>query len=134
MKIEEKIFSTADEYKALRQEKDELQFRLKELNAKIDLVEQDLINLMIDEEVPSFRRNGSMFTVVTKEYPAAVLETKSELYDKMKKHGFEDLFTINTNTLSATIKDLKANNDDILPDWLEGLIKITEKQSIQLRK
>ena len=52
----------------------------------------------------------------------------------MKEQGFEDLFTINSNTLSATVRDLKENNDGTLPEWLEGLIKIAEKTTIQIRR
>ncbi len=128
------MFELADEYKTLRQEKDMLQFQLKELNAELERMEKDLITQMVDAEVPSFRRNGALFTVVTKEYPSAVAERKAELYDTMKEQGFEHLFTINSNTLSATVKELKANNEDVMPEWLDGLIKVAEKQSIQLRK
>ena len=59
---------------------------------------------------------------------------KNELYDEMKTHGFEHLFTINARTLSATVKEIKANNDDVLPDWLEGLIRIYEEPSIRVAK
>lgn len=52
----------------------------------------------------------------------------------MREHGFEHLFTINPMTLSGTVKELKANNDDMLPDWLEGLVSIYEQTSISVRK
>jgi len=52
----------------------------------------------------------------------------------MKEQRFEDLFTINSNTLSATVRDLKENNDGELPEWLDGLIKIAEKTTIQIRR
>lgn len=132
--MEQKMFELADKYKELRLQKDELQFQTKLINAELDELEKMLIQEMVGEEITSFRRDGSMFTVVTKEYPSAVLERKAELYDTMKEQGFEHLFTINTNTLSATIKELKANNDDIVPQWLDGLVQISEKQLIQLRK
>ena len=130
----EKLFTIADKYKEMRTQKSELQFKLKELNSQIESVERDLIQEMVTQEVPSFKRNGSMFTVITKEYPSPIVERKEELYDRMKEQGFEHLFTINTNTLSATVKELKANNEDIMPDWLDGLIQVKEMQSIQLRK
>ncbi len=132
--MKQKMFELADKYKQLRLQKDQLQFQTKLINAELDELEKMLIQEMVGEEITSFRRDGSMFTVVTKEYPSAVVERKAELYDTMKEQGFEHLFTINTNTLSATIKELKANNDDILPQWLEGLVQTSEKQLIQLRK
>ena len=69
-----------------------------------------------------------------KEFPGAVPEEKEELYRRMREHGFDHLFTINTMTLGATVKELKANNDDILPDWLEGVIQIYEQPSIRVAK
>jgi len=129
-----KMFELADYLKQLRDKKSAIDFQLKELNEKIDITERDLIDQMTTEECPSFKRNGSLFCVITKEYPSAIVDKKNILYDKMKEQGYEHLFTINTNTLSATVKELKANNDDVLPEWLSGLIKITEKQNIQLRK
>ena len=132
--MEEIIFEVADKYKALRQQKDDLQFQLKELNGEIDSVERVLIDAMLTAEVPSFKRNNALFSMVIKEYPAAVPEKKIALYDVLKEKGFESLFTINTNTLSSTLKELKKNNDDCFPTWLDGLVKVSEKQSIQLRK
>ena len=131
--MQEKLFTTADKYKELRKQKDELQFQLKELNNEIDGVERELIDNMVTEECESFKRNGSTFSLVIKEYPSAVQERKQELYNRMKEQGFEHLFTINTNTLSATVKELKSNNEDVLPDWLNGLIQTAEKASIRLR-
>ena len=52
----------------------------------------------------------------------------------MKEKGFEHLFTINTNTLSATVKELIAENEGKLPEWLDGLINQTEKQAIRIKK
>ena len=52
----------------------------------------------------------------------------------MKENGFVHLFTIPTNTLSATLKELKTNNDDELPGWLEGMVGSYEEATIQVRK
>ena len=131
---ETKMLELADQLKKQRDEKNAVDFSLKELNKEIELTEQELIQQMTTEECESFKRNGVTFSLVKKEYPSAVPEKKSELYDIMKEQGFEHLFTINTQTLSATLKELKANNEDILPEWLDGLVQITEKASIQVRK
>ena len=131
---EKRMMATADTLKALRDEKAALQTKLKEVQADIDSVEAELISLMTDEECTGFDRNGIRFSLVIKEYPGAVPEEKEELYRRMRSHGFDHLFTINTQTLSATVKELKANNDDTLPDWLEGVIRIFEQPSIRVSK
>jgi uncharacterized protein YdhG (YjbR/CyaY superfamily) len=131
---ETKMLVLADQLKELRDRKSELDFEIKELNEHIDDTERELIEEMTTEEIETFKRNGVMFVLVKKEFPSAVPERKAELYDVMKEQGFEHLFTINAQTLSATLKELKANNDEMLPEWLEGLVKTTEKASIQVRK
>lgn len=131
---ETKMLELADQLKQLRDRKAELDFETKEINKQIEGVELDLIQEMTTEECESFKRNGVLFSLVRKEYPSAIPEMKGELYEVMKQRGFEHLFTINTQTLQATLKELKANNDDLMPEWLDGLVQIAEKQSIQVRK
>ena len=129
-----RMLEIADRLKKLRDEKSDLDFQAKALGEEIALVEQDLIQCMTDEECESFKLNGSNFTLVIREYPAAVPEMKATLYEKMKRRGFGHLFTINSQTLSATLKELKANNDDVMPSWLDGLVKVAEKSTIQIRR
>ena len=131
---ETKMLELADQLKQLRDRKADLDFETKEVNKQIEGVELDLIQEMTTEECESFKRNGVLFSLVRKEYPSAIPEMKGELYEVMKQRGFEHLFTINTQTLQATLKELKANNDDLMPEWLDGLVQIAEKQSIQVRK
>ena len=124
----------ADRFKELRDKKAVLQDELKALQADLDQAEAALVEAMTTEECSGFKRNGFGFSLVVKEYPGAIPELKAELYDAMKKHGFEHLFTINPMTLSGTVKELKSNNDDVLPDWLEGLVRIYEQPSITVRQ
>ena len=124
----------ADRFKELRDKKAALQDELKALQADLDQAEAALVEAMTTEECSGFKRNGFGFSLVVKEYPGAIPELKAELYDAMKKHGFEHLFTINPMTLSGTVKELKSNNDDVLPNWLEGLVRIYEQPSITVRK
>ncbi len=118
----------------LRENKAELDRKMKSLNAEITSVEDELITDMIENEDASFNHKGVTCSLVQREFVSPELERKNDLWTVMKENGFEDLFTINSQTLSGTIKDLKANNEDILPEWLEGLVKISEKPSIRLTK
>jgi len=131
---ENKRFELAEFLKELRDQKTELEARVKGLNAEIESITAELIADLIENESTGFNHKGFNYSLVVKEYPAAEPERKDELYAAMKERGFEDLFTINTNTLSATVRDLKENNDGQMPEWLEGLIKVAEKTTIQIRK
>jgi len=124
----------ADRFKELRDRKATLQDELKTLQTELDQAEAELVNAMTTEECNGFKRNGYGFSLVIREYPGAIPELKADLYAAMKEHGFEHLFTINPMTLSGTVKELKANNDDVLPKWLDGLVRIYEQPSITIRK
>ena len=129
-----KLLELSDRLKELRTQKSDLEREVKGINEEIDGVTTEMIDLMTTEELTSFNRNGTTFSLVTQEYPAPEPERKGELWEVMKKNGFEDLFTINGQTLSATVKELIAANEGILPEWLDGLIKIAEKNSIRVAK
>ena len=129
-----KLLELSDRLKELRMQKSDLEREVKGINEEIDGVTTEMIDLMTTEELTSFNRNGTTFSLVTQEYPAPEPERKGELWEVMKKNGFEDLFTINSQTLSATVKELIAANEGVLPEWLDGLIKIAEKNSIRVAK
>ena len=129
-----KLLELSDRLKELRMQKSDLEREVKGINEEIDGVTTEMIDLMTTEELTSFNRNGTTFSLVTQEYPTPEPERKGELWEVMKKNGFEDLFTINSQTLSATVKELIAANEGILPEWLDGLIKIAEKNSIRVAK
>lgn len=128
------MLETADALKALRDEKNKMQEQMKALQERIDETEAKLIDMMVNEECTGFDRNGTRFSLVLRAYPGAVPEEKETLYARMKQHGFEHLFTINAMTLQGTLRELKENNDDVLPDWLEGLVRVYEQPSIRVTK
>ena len=128
------LLDLSDRLKELRAEKADLDCEVKRVNEEIDGITTQMIDLMTTEELTSFNRNGTTFSLVTQQYPAPEPERKAELWAVMKEQGYEDLFTINSQTLSGTVKELIANNDGGLPEWLDGLIKIAEKNSIRMAK
>ena len=132
--LDNRLLELSDKLKDLRLQKSELEVQTKGVNEEIDGVMTEMIGIMTTEELTSFNRNGTTFSLVTTEYPSPEPDKKGELWEAMKANGFEDLFTINSQTLSATIKELISENDGVLPTWLEGLIKIAEKNSIRVAK
>ena len=66
--------------------------------------------------------------------PSPVVECKAELWEVMKANGYEGLFTINSRTLQSTVKELIEANDGVLPDWLDGLIRVAEKATVRVTK
>ena len=131
-----RLFELADELKALRDRKDALEAELKQVNMDIDNVDWHLSNLMGETETQNFTRAGTMFCLTTKTHASAVAGRKEELFSALRAGGFGDLVyeTVNANSLSAFVKEQVAENGDMLPDWLDGLVNVFEKTTVGVRK
>ena len=100
----------------------------------VDEAEWQLIEIMTTKEMDSFKHKGIGFVLAKKEFKSANKERCEELYREFRNRGMEDLFTINSNTLSGKVKEMTEENDGVMPEWLNGLIETREKQYISIRK
>ena len=134
--MEERLFEWADKLKALRERKDELEAELKQVNMDIDNADWHLSNLMAETETQNFTRSGTMFCLTTKTRASAKAGQKDELFAALRGEGFGDMITetVNANSLSSFVKEQIAENGDVLPDWLSGLVSVFEKTTVGVRK
>jgi len=132
----EKMFELADRLKALRDEKKDAEQRVKELNAALDETDAALAQLMTDTETQNFTRSGTMFCLTNTTRASATADRKDELFEALRAEGYGGLVyeTVNANSLSAFVREQKSENDDVLPDWLEGLVSVFEKTTVGVRK
>ena len=130
------MFELADKLKELRERKSELAEETKANNAEIEQAEFQLSQLMANTETQSFQRAGILFYLTTKTYASANKEQKDELFDAHRNEGYGSLITetINANSLSAFVKEQMSENDDILPDWLDGKVNVFDKVTVGIRK
>ena len=133
---DETMFELAEKLKALRDQKTETEAALKEINAQIDETDYRLSELMAESETQNFTRSGTMFCLTTKTRASAVAGSKEELYSALRDQGYGDLVyeTVNANSLSSFVKERIEENEDILPDWLTGLVNVFEKTTVGVRK
>lgn len=131
-----KMFELADTLKELKEAKKQAEQDVKDINAKIDETDYALSELMAETETQSFTRSGTMFYLTNATRASANAEKKAELYDTLKNNGFGVLVyeTVNANSLSAFVKEQMSDNEDLLPDWLDGLVNIYEKTTVGVRK
>ena len=130
------MFELADKLKELRDKKQHLAEETKKNNAEIEETEYKLSLEMASSETQSFNRSGTLFYLCTKLYASAVKENKAELYEALKNEGYGSLITetVNANSLSAFVKEQMVDNDDVLPDWLDGKVNVFDKVTIGIRK
>lgn len=118
----------------LRADEAELKEKLKKLREEMDGIEAELIENMVANNDGSFKHNGITCSLTLTERISPEPARKDDLWTAMKRRKFGRLFTINAQTLSATVKELKTNNQDQLPKWLNGLVKIYEEPGLQIRR
>ena len=130
------MFELADKLKKLRERKTELADMVKENNAEIEQAELQLSQLMASTETQSFQSAGTLFYLTTKTYASANKEQKDELFEALRNEGYGSLITetINANSLSAFVKEQMSENDDVLPQWLDGKVNVFDKVTVSLRK
>ena len=132
----EKMFELADRLKELRETKKELEQQLKLLNAELDEADFCLANAMLESETQNFTRSGIMFCLTNTIRASALADRKDELFAALRSEGFGALVyeTVNANSLSAFVKEQIAENNDTLPNWLNGLVNVFEKTTVGVRK
>ncbi len=134
--MELNMYELAEQLKQLREEKKDAEQRVKDINAEIDKTEYALVQLMAETETQNFTRAGTMFSLTTKTRASAVAGHKDELHSALKENGFGDLVyeTVNANSLSAFVKEQITENQDTVPEWLNGLVNVYEQTSVSVRK
>ena len=132
----EDLFALADQLRELKETKKYAEQELKEITEEIERVDAALAERMISTETQNFTRNGTMFCLTNSTRASAAADRKEELFAALRTAGFGDLVyeKVNANSLSAFVKEQTLENEDVLPQWLEGLVNVFEKTTVGVRK
>ena len=133
--MENQMFDLADRLKDLKNSKRLVESELKAIQEQLDATETQLAALMVDTETQSFNRSGTMFYLSSRTYASAEPDQKLALFEALAANGFGALVTqtVNANSLSAFVKEQMGENDDALPGWLAGKVRVFEKTTIGVR-
>ncbi len=133
------MFELADRLRSLRESKNNTEQALKEINADIETIEHELADVMADAECSNFTRGDKMFILTTTTRWSAETERRDDLYDTLRKNGYDHLFSVNHQTLASFVKEqVQETADDKgethVPEWLAGLVKSYDDIGITMRK
>ena len=130
------MFELAERLKTLKNEKKQKELELRNINDMLTEIEAALAEFMTLNETPNFTHGGTSFSLRTSLKASAVSGKKEELYSSLKNAGYGDLVveTVNPSSLSAFVKEQISENENELPEWLNGLINIFEKNTVSTRK
>lgn len=129
------MFELADQLVRLRAEKKRQEDELKELNAKIDEVNDRLVEMMVGAEMQSFNRAGRLFYLSTRTFASPAKDNKDALCGWLRANGYGDLVreTVYAQSLAAFVREL-LDEDDELPADLADLVNVYEKTTVGIRK
>jgi hypothetical protein len=133
------LFALADRLRANREWRDELKAALTAANDRIDDLERELSDLMVDAECGCVPRNGRMFVLPRKSYWSAAEGRTEDLYLALYKKRHRHLFSVHSNTLRSFLGEAvnataDENGDTHVPDWLAGLINSYDKPGVTVRQ
>ena len=130
------LFELADQLKAAKDRKKELDALTKENNAEIERLDLALSEGMAEAECDRFSRNGYTFYLGSRLFASPAAGRKEDMMQALKDNGYGSLVveTVNAGTLSSFCKEQMAANDDELPGWLSDVVTTFEKVSVGVRK
>ena len=136
--ISGEIFRLADELKAQKKLKGDLEDRLDAVKAEITRLDRELSDAMAEAECPKFARGDSTFYLNSRLFASPKAGMNEHMISALKAHGFGDIVkeTVNTQTLSSFCKEQIAlsGDEETLPDWLGQVVNTFEKVTVGIRK
>ena len=129
------IFVLARDLKAKKEEKSQLDERLKEVKAEIESLDYKLSEAMADSECEKFSYSGSTFYLTSRLFASPKAGMKDALITALRDNGYGDIVseTVNANTLASFCKEQMGEAEE-LPEWLSDVVSTFDKVSVGIRK
>lgn len=134
--MDNRIFELADQLKAAKDKKKELDAEVKRLNAHIEEMDAALSDAMAEAECERFSRNGNTFYLNTRLFASPIAGQKEAMFQALKDNGYGEIVTetVNANILASFVKEQMAENNDEVPEWIAQVVNTFEKVSVGIRK
>ena len=136
--ISRELFDLADQLKARKDLKKELEEQVKAVSAEIDVLDKELSDAMALAECSNFTHSGSTFYLNTRLFASPKGGMKEDMIAALKAHGYGDLVneTVNANTLASFCKEQIAQSGEAeqLPMWLSDVVNTFDKVTVGIRK
>ena len=128
------IATLCEELKAVRETRSTIQAQLKEIDATIAQLKNDIISAMNDSELEECVTGGYRYTVNTSYIIEKQCDSK-EFVQLCRKNQRNDLITeyVNPFSLRSFVASELETNDE-LPSWLLGSVRVKETQKLSIQK
>lgn len=114
----------------------ELEDEVKRAKEVRDGLNDALAERMTDEEVQSLNVSGRMLYLRPQVYASYKKEIEDVFFDALEGHGYGAIIkpTVNSRTLTASVRELIEENDGQLPRWLEGMVDVFTQTKVAIKK
>jgi hypothetical protein len=139
----EKLMTLDDKvraYKELLDKKDELAEQTKENNKKLDELEQEIAQQMVDEEKPDTTVDGFKYslqekTIYSKVGEDKLMELGLNFFEVLREEGFGDLIVerVDSRTLNSAMNNLVEEIGE-LPEGLAECLSVYSQLKVSKRK
>lgn len=127
-------------YKELLDKKDELAEQTKENNKKLDELEQEIAQQMVDEEKPDTTVDGFKYslqekTIYSKIGEDKLMEKGLDFFEILREEGFGDLIVerVDSRTLNSAMNNLVEETGE-LPEGLAECLSVYSQLKVSKRK
>ena len=127
-------------YKELLDKKDELAEQTKENNKKLDELEQEIAQQMVDEEKPDTTVDGFKYslqenTIYSKIGEDKLMEKGLDFFEILREEGFGDLIVerVDSRTLNSAMNNL-VEEIGKLPEGLANCLNVYSQLKVSKRK
>ncbi len=135
-----KLLRLIESYEELRELKDDLASWTKENNQDFKDVQEEIVEQMVEDDVPSQGYKGFTYTPQTVTHYSFISEEKlaeagTDKMEVMRENGFDFLIkeTINQRSMESAFKE-RLENDEELPEDVLAIISQYEELKVNRRK
>ena len=130
------MIDTARQLLAAEAEVREIAEQLDEAKARRDALNGQLVQQMTDEEVQSLNVSGKLLYLDRTVQASYDKSVEDKFFEALEGHGYGAIIkpTVNSRTLTASVRELIEANGDELPDWLDGMVKVFYQPKVKIRK
>lgn len=132
----EKSFQTMlDRLLVLRQNKDDLNVQLKAVNDELSSIEPLIAEEMAMRGWGNIKTNsGATVSRQTSTHVGIKSDQKMEAVALAKRYGWGDMVTLQPSSLTARVKELMETSHGTLPEDLQSVLNVYQKEVIRVRK
>lgn len=118
----------AERWSSLRNYKDDLEARIKEVNLAIAAMQQLVLARLDDEGIDRFGVAGSLYYL--QDEPYFSIDDKAKVVAWFKANGLEDMLSVNYQTLSGFVKERILDKEVAapVPDGVKMFVKETLRE------